>query len=58
MEEINKDLFTSYIEFMEECVELQYADEMLLGDMLHAHYLSELSAGSYDFDAVSFGEMI
>lgn len=57
MEEINRELLATYIEFMEECVELQYADEMLLGDMLNVHYMNELSANSYDFDAVTFGEM-
>jgi len=57
MEEINKELFTNYIEFMEKCVEIQYADEILLGDMLNVHYMNELSANSYNFDAVTFGEM-
>lgn len=57
MEEINQELFINYIEFIEECVKLQYADEVILSDMLNAHYMNELSANSYDSDAIFFGEM-
>lgn len=57
MEQINQELIAKYIEFMEECSEIQYVEEEILEDILNGHYMNELSAHSYDSDAIFFGEM-